>query len=502
MRCLTLAEALRRRGGAARFVCRSHPGGLVELPRQHGMAVCAIPEARAPRAAADPEHYDWLGVTQKEDAQQTIQALQGEHPDWLIVDHYGLGAPWERRLRGHAGKLMIIDDLANRRHDCDLLLDQNYSTNGASRYRKLVPETAALAIGPRYALLRPEYRQHREMLRARDGRVRRVLIFFGGSDPLDMTGMALDALSGAEFDRLEVDVVIGPNNPNRARLERQIAMRPLTRSHGQRPHLADLMAQADLAIGAGGTTTWERLCLGLPSLAVSIAENQVPICSALSDAGLLRYLGHHDEVQPSTIASALRECIAEPDALVDTSSRSKLAVDGFGVMRLAEYLDPTPAKSLRLRPATPADMLLYFGWANDPEVRRQAIDTAEIRLEKHREWFAAKLVATQSRLFVMCAAELPVGQIRFDRDGTDAWIDYSIDPLFRGRGWGTQLVALGMRQLPSCGPVTFRAEVKEANLASRSVLGRLGFAEATSPRGPGLTTFRLDAAARSLPGAD
>ena len=281
MRCLTLAEDLRERGVATRFVCRAHPGHLIEWLRQRGMAVHAMPEPAESRGMSAPEnHSDWLGVTQTEDADQTIQALRGEHPEWLIVDHYGLGSAWERRLRGHAGKLMVIDDLANRPHDCDLLLDQNYSTGSAGRYRELVPEMAALALGPRYALLRPEYLQHRLVLRERDGRVRRVLIFFGGSDSYNMTGMALAALSGAEFDRLEVDVVIGPNNVHRARLERAIAERPLTTAYGHRPHLADLMAQADLAIGAGGTTTWERLCLGLPSLVVSIAENQEPTCEA------------------------------------------------------------------------------------------------------------------------------------------------------------------------------------------------------------------------------
>ena len=500
MRCLTLAEDLRERGLATRFVCRAHRGHLIELLRQRDMVVHAMPEPAEPRGiSASESHSDWLGVTQAEDADQTIQALQGEHPDWLIVDHYGLGSAWERRLRGHTGKLMVIDDLANRPHDCDLLLDQNYSTDSAARYRELVPEMAAQALGPRYALLRPEYLQHRLVLRERDGQVRRVLVFFGGSDSYNMTGMALAVLSGAEFDCLEVDVVIGPNNVHRARLERAIAKRPLTTAHGHRPHLADLMSQADSAIGAGGTTTWERLCLGLPSLAVSIAENQEPTCQALAGAGLMRYLGRHGEVQPSMIASALRECIGEPEALVELSGRSRLAVDGLGTMRLAEYLDPTPAKLLRLRPAAPDDELLYFDWANDPEVRRQAIRTDEIPLERHQEWFAATLGTTRSYLFVMCAGELPVGQIRFDWDGADARIDYSIDPLFRGRGWGTQVVALGVKHRLKSGPITFRADVKEANLASRSVFGRLGFDECPGPEGTGLRTYRFDPAVRSLP---
>jgi UDP-2,4-diacetamido-2,4,6-trideoxy-beta-L-altropyranose hydrolase len=503
MRCLTLAEALRARGGSVRFVCRSHSGAPIDLVKQRGMTISVLSEPLKSRTSADSGDYaDWLGVTEEEDASETIEALDGQYSDWLIVDHYGLGSTWELKLRRHARKLMVIDDLADRGHDCDLLLDQNYSVGAAGRHRTLVPDGAAVAAGSRYALLRPEYLQFRRALRPRDGLVRRVLIFFGGSDPCNMTGRALDALSAPEFRQLEVDVVIGPNSVHRAELERAIGARPLATSYGQRPHLADLMAQADLAIGAGGTTTWERLCLGLPSLVASIAANQEPICAALSSAGLLRYLGRQDDVQSSTIAHELRECIAQPELLAELSSRSQLTVDGLGTMRMTERLDPTPSRSLRLRFATADDLVLYFNWANDAEVRRQAIRTQEIKLEKHRDWFAARLATARSHLFVMCAGELPVGQIRFDRQGAEALIDYSIDPLFRGRGWGGRLVALGVRQLLESGSVTFRADVKEGNLPSRAVFAKLGFVESISHEAPGLRTYLFDPTLRNLPSPD
>jgi RimJ/RimL family protein N-acetyltransferase len=324
------------------------------------------------------------------------------------------------------------------------------------------------------------------------------MIFFGGSDPSNMTRMSLDALSAPELSHLEVDVVIGANNRHRADLEQAIAERPLTHSYGHRAHLADLMAQADLAIGAGGATTWERLCLGLPSVVISIAENQEPACRTLSQMGLVRYLGDHGRVQPSMIANALMEFMTDPDALVDVSVRSQLTVDGLGAPRLAESLDPTPAQSLRLRPATADDLLLYFGWVNDPDVRRQAIHTEEIAMDRHQDWFAARLAAPDSHLFVMCAGNLPVGQVRFDRDGSEARIDYSLEPLFRGRGWAKHLMALGMQQMLSCGPIVFRADVKQANLSSRAVFTRMGFAESASSDGSGLVSYRFDPARHGI----
>jgi UDP-2,4-diacetamido-2,4,6-trideoxy-beta-L-altropyranose hydrolase len=492
MRCLTLAEALRDRGSRTRFVCRSHVGNLCELLKRRGMDVSALP-AESANAPADGAYSDWLGVTQETDARDTIETFRGERPDWLIVDHYALDADWERRLQPYVGRIMVIDDLANREHDCAALLDQNDASNAAARYRPLVPDGCALIAGPRYALLRPEYRQFRDRRRKRDGSVRRVLVFFGGTDPHDVTGMALDALSTGELAHLQVDVVIGANNPHRGRLMQKISARARTEPHGPRAHLADLLSESDLAIGAGGTTSWERLCLGVPGLVVSIAANQEPICRDLAQAGLVRYLGAHTQVDAASIARNLREWIARPAELAEISVRAEVTVDGLGAPRLAEYLDPTPAAALRLRPAVPGDMALYFAWANDPEVRRQAIRTEEIALETHRRWFEIKLAAPESELFVMCAGDLPVGQIRFDREAGEARIDYSIDPLFRGRGWAARLVALGMQGMQGHGPVSFRAEVKDRNLASRAVFRRLGYTESAS-QGGDLVTYLYDPA--------
>lgn len=494
MRCLTLAEALRARGASVTFICRAHSGHLMELLRQRGIDVNALPAPEHPTQETGLGHYAaWLGTSEEEDADRTIAALQDEPPDWLVVDHYALSAIWERRLRRIVRRIMVIDDLANRSHDCDLLLDQNYSLAAEERYKGLVPARCAFMVTPRYALLRPEYVRHRRASPARKEQVERLLIFFGGSDPHDMTGRALQALRQPELDRVAVDVVIGANNPNRETLLSAISARPLTSSHGPRDHLADLMEQADLAIGAGGITTWERMCLGVPSIVISIAENQRPACEALRDAGLVRYLGPHDQVRVSDIADALRECIKNSDRLPELSARMQMIVDGLGTSRLAEYLLPTARESLRLRPAAAEDMLFYFDWANDPEVRRQAIRTQEIPFEQHRAWFTAKLAAGKSHLFVLQAGETPVGQIRFDVAGSVATISYSIDAMFRGRGWARQLVSLGVQRLRNL-PLRFRAEVKQSNTPSNAVFLGLGFRECTSASNAsrGLRTYVLD----------
>jgi UDP-2,4-diacetamido-2,4,6-trideoxy-beta-L-altropyranose hydrolase len=499
MRCLTLAECLRERGGEVQFVCGDHPGNMAELLRQRAMKVALLPRTRAAEAAvADADYGEWLGATQSQDAEQTARALRGMHVDWLIVDHYALGADWEGRLREHAHHVLAVDDLANRRHDCDLLVDQNFSAAVQDRYHELLPAGCRSLLGPHFAMLRPEYRLGRPAARPRSGDVRRILIFFGGSDPLNLTGMAIDALCDPEFHELQVDVVVGVNNPHRPLLEEKAAGRPRLRLHGPQLHLADLMAEADLAIGAGGGTTWERMCVGLPSIVVSIAENQRPACESLAKAALIIYGGHHGAVQAADLTAALRRARADPELLAEISSRGQLMVDGWGSLRVIESMQPSARSSLRLRAANAGDLYQYFLWANDPDVRAQSLQVQTILLENHRKWFAAKLASPDSHLFVMQAGDLPVGQIRFDREGNEERIDYSIDKCFRGRGWAHQLAALGISRVSPRSGMVFRAEVKDSNLPSLAVFSRLGFSE-TSSQG-GLRVFRFDPARHNLNG--
>lgn len=496
MRCMTLAELLRERGTEASFVCRAHHGNLIELLRNRGFSVAILPApAHATDRADDEDYAAWLGVSQAEDADQTTAALEGNRPDWLVADHYSLDAAWEKSMRPNASRILVIDDLPNRVHDCDVLLNQNYSSRGPERYAGRIPDGCRLLLGPRYALLRPEFARHAGPVAPSARIVRRIFVFLGGTDQGDVTGLALDALSDAEFAALEVDVVVGANNPHRESLKAKASKRPDTRLHEPATKLAELMVDADVAIGAGGGTTWERLCLGVPSLVASIAANQVPACEALSDDRMIRYLGADTNLTAAAIGAALRALIESPGALTELAERGRQAVDGHGARRVAEFLDPTLPARLQLRPAADRDSHLYLGWVNDAEVRRQSLRSEPIPWARHRDWFAGKLASAQSRLYVMEARELPVGQIRFDRDGVETRIDYSIDPLFRGRGWAVRLVELGLHEMNRDPATTFRADVKESNPASRTVFAKLGFAESGSRSGDGVRVFRLSSAA-------
>lgn len=329
MRCLTLADALKRRGAQIRFVSRDLPAHLGEMLAGKGMELVALGKGMASQED-DLAHSHWLGASQADDAQATICALSGQEWDWLVIDHYALDARWESSLRSMVRQIMVIDDLADRLHDCDVLLDQNFYADMQTRYSGKVPAYCRLLLGPLYALLRDEFREFRKRVKSRTGEVKRILVFFGGVDADNYTGLAMEALTGLDIKNIELEVVIGAQHPNRTEIEQACASQGYA-CHVQTSRMAELMAAADLAIGAGGSASWERCCLGLPALLIALAENQVAIAQALDSSGACVYLGTKEQVDSSVIRNATAEMLAEQDRVEMISRCASSLVDGLGV---------------------------------------------------------------------------------------------------------------------------------------------------------------------------
>lgn len=342
MRCLTLADELRSRGAECHFICREHPGNLIGLIQGRGFAAAAMPAGAADFRSGDvmaTPHAHWLGCDWQIDAEQTLDVVRAIKPDWLVVDHYAIDSRWEEKLRPQARRILIIDDLADRRHLCDFLLDQNwFGADMSRRYQGLVSDHCVSMLGPGYALLKPEYATLRNLMPSRDGEVRRVLVFMGGSDPTNETGKVMDALAQPGLEHLVVDVVLGVNHPDPGSMASKAEARLATYLHSGLPSLAGLMARADLMISAGGSTSWERMCLGLPAIVISIAENQTTTSKAMMEAGYIDFLGDRSEVEFQMIAAAVRRCLAEPPRLRRMSRKSQELVSGSGAERVCEIV--------------------------------------------------------------------------------------------------------------------------------------------------------------------
>lgn len=286
MRCLTLADALRERGAQSTFICRPHAGHLFDLFQQRGhMAKALAPADDAYTAPADECHAKWLGTDWANDAAQTQQALGDQVVDWLVVDHYALDRRWEQTMRTHTRRIMAIDDLADRPHDCDLLLDQNLG-HQALDYRALVPTECRLLCGSKYALLRPDFASIRKYSLQRRvlPELRELLITMGGVDKDNATAKVLQMLRACSLpEDCKITVVLGLTAPWLDTVNKlaQAMPRP-TRVLSGVSNMARLMADSDLAIGAAGSTAWELCCLGVPNLLVCTAANQASVITALA----------------------------------------------------------------------------------------------------------------------------------------------------------------------------------------------------------------------------
>ncbi|ATG91328.1 UDP-2,4-diacetamido-2,4,6-trideoxy-beta-L-altropyranose hydrolase [Methylomonas koyamae] len=477
MRCLTLADALRERGAEVAFISREHPGNLFALIEASGHRLLRLPE---PKAVADARlaHAAWLGATQTEDAQQTVTALgQFADPDWLIVDHYAIDEEWEATLRPLAGSIMVIDDLADRRHDCDLLLDQNLQDQtGQTRYDGLLPATAIKLIGPKYALLRPEFKSLRATARTRTGAVKRVLVFFGGGDPSNETGKVLSALKSLACEDLAVDVVVGGANPHYPQLLELSAQLSGCNLYRQVGNMAELMADADLSVGAGGGAMWERSCLGLPTIAISVAANQQPGCEAMAKQGAILYLGAAERVSAEQVASALRVVLCSPWLLSNLSAAAASVADGSGAVRVCNQLI---RRRLQVRLAAPSDCEQVFGWRNDENTRKFFFNNELVAWERHREWFSAKLAAADCVLLIGQDADDAIGVLRYDIRQRVATVSIYLDPQKHGLGYGSALLAAGELWLKQHRPLVteLKAEVVSENIASKRAFVKAGFEE-------------------------
>jgi len=316
MRCLALAEELRQKGTDINFICREEAGNLISYIENREYNVDQLPRE------IDIE-------TDRRLTKKILSKYEGK-PDWLIIDHYHIDISWEYPLKKYAKRLMVIDDLANREHDCDLLLDQNYNKN-ENRYNGFVPEDCIQLLGPKYAILRPQFLKARENLRERDGGVTRILVFMGGSDPQNVTSKVLRAIHMLERSDIAVNVVVGNLSPYHDEVKTLASKVSNINCHHNIDNMAALMLSADLCIGAGGTATWERCCVGLPTITLILAENQKDISESLAKEGALINLGWYHNVTENNIKEKIEGLIDNPQKMVSMSDKSRRLVDGKGV---------------------------------------------------------------------------------------------------------------------------------------------------------------------------
>jgi UDP-2,4-diacetamido-2,4,6-trideoxy-beta-L-altropyranose hydrolase len=390
----------------------------------------------------------------------------------LVVDHYGRGAVFEQACRAFAKRIVVVDDLANRAHDCDLLVDSNAAS--AAAYHALVPANCPVLAGPAYAALDPAFRRVRAAaLARRDGRpVERVLIGFGQVDLPNATARALRALEHTRY-RGAIDVALGRAAPHLATIRKEISAR--ARLHVDTADMAALMTEADLAFGAGGTTSWERCCLGLPALLVEIADNQRGVIAALERTGAALGVGADAQTDPEALAGALRALLADGKRRMRMGAVSASLVDGRGADRiLLAAIGSVHAKAgevtLRLAEADDEGWLLEL--QRKPETRKFANDSRLPEAEEHARWFRATLADPSRLLTIVESSGKRAGILRLDRGAEADRVNIATDPAYHRRGVGAAALALAARISPGR---ALDAQVLTGNAPSLALFQSAGY---------------------------
>jgi UDP-2,4-diacetamido-2,4,6-trideoxy-beta-L-altropyranose hydrolase len=462
-RCLAIAEALAETGWRVRFSASRGTAAMVPAIAAENFSV-----------------HELTGNVEEEPAELRADCLDGV--DLFIVDHYQRDIRFEEACRSFARRILVMDDATGRRHDCDFLVDA--AASDRSVYTGGIPTRARLLLGPPYALMRRAFvARRREALRRRDGRpVEKILVSFGAADPWNVTPVVLDAIANFT-DGISITVALSSRAPHLDEVRSKL--------HGRiqivlDADMAELMAEADLAIGAPGASSYERAVLGLPSIIVMLADDQRSVARKLTEAGAAIDAGRFDAALPARLGAITQSLIGDAGARGRMAEAATNLVDSRGRQRLLCALvgeaSARDGSSVNLRLAEASDEEWLLQLQRMPQTRRHARNTSVPSAEEHACWMAWTLSDADKFLLLIEVGGERAGSIRLDRlngKGPAFEISIAVCPHFHGRGIGSVALSLARRLLPAA---AFDAEVLPENVASRALFARAGFRKVSATR--------------------
>jgi UDP-2,4-diacetamido-2,4,6-trideoxy-beta-L-altropyranose hydrolase len=465
VRCASLARALISAGARCSFVCRPTEGHLLDWLASQGLEAVGLP---AGTAHTDPGFL--------EDATATADAVRRSvgRADWLVVDHYSLDATWERQLRSVACRIAALDDLADRPHAVDLLIDPNLQS-GQQRYASVTDAGCQQLLGVRYALLRPEFvATAAEPPRTRSPRVERLLACVGGTDPQNVLPVIVAAWKRLAEPRPRLDIAVGPGTANADALRQLCGTLPDVHLHMPAHDMAKLMASADLMVCSAGSISWERCCVGTPALMVTTAGNQADNLRALVRQRAGISLGSSADLNAPALAALLERLRIRTRLLQRIGRRARGLVDGHGARRVASLM---LRDRLTLRAAVAADAEMVWPWRNHPATRRHFFDPRPVPLDSHLAWWSAAVSDPQKSLLIATIGNNAVGVMRLDHGLHTSTVSIYLDPLLSGLRIGERLLAATQswttRHREGC--LVLRAEILPDNRQSIRCFESAGF---------------------------
>ena len=469
MRCLTLAKSLKRHKVTVKFICRKHHGNLIDEIKLQGFEVFELKFLDTCDIDRSSNYSHWLGVTQQQDSNECVDFFQFKEIDWMVIDHYSIDEVWQKELKPYYKNLMVIDDLANRKHLCDILLDQTFGRN-KNEYTKLVPKFCKLLLGSYYSLLRPEFENWRgfSLNRRKNFKFNNILVSMGGIDSDNITEKILDSIACCDLpDNIGITVVMGKMSPNIESVKRKsYALRYKVKIKIGVDNMAEIMSKSDIAIGASGSTTWGRCCLGLPTIQISIAENQEHIVKNLNDVKVVKIIKDVSQLKdsiPAVIKSSVKMSLA-----------SSSIVNGEGVNKVVNFIffKDKYADLFSIRPARENDSDFVYR-TQTKETRKYYLNPEVPTIGKHTKWFLYIMSSLTSQLFIITFGHQNAGVLRVDNIKHNE-ISVSIAILSNYRGKGIARIALLDLEKLIPGRV-LKATIHKDNLFSNNLFLKLGY---------------------------
>jgi UDP-2,4-diacetamido-2,4,6-trideoxy-beta-L-altropyranose hydrolase len=483
VRCLRIASEMRARGTSVHFVlshfAQDWSGRLVES----GFPVHYLQHQGAEECRCGGNHEwqpekIWDGNLQERDAREFSALIKTLNISLIVLDHYGLDVVWEQAVSAGAETLVVIDDLANRRHDCDILVDYNFAKE-TRRYEELVPSKTKLMLGVKYAPLTEEHFPHDQIIFA-ERPIRRVFISMGGGMGMGFLVEIVTAVAQTFRSDVEIRVVL-PFNAAASRKIMALIPNKNVEFLAPLPTLVGEYRAADLAIGAAGVAALERMALGVPSVTLITADNQVSPAEGMSIYTGETFLDARGKFAMSELKNSLIATAQARVAMQERAFLNQFLIDRFGLTRLVRAILPTSPLKMVVRQAKQTDCATYLIWANDPQVRLNSISQDQVETASHVRWFRHAISSTDMILYVGELDGLPFGQVRFQKEKNDWWLSYSIDCDFRGLGLGRDLIEMALTKFAAANPKTdVHGVVKIGNKASIKVLQSTGFVASSS----------------------
>lgn len=459
-RCLVLARQLKQAGNQVYFISKKHNQFLSEEISSEFLLLTI--EKDYSDDQINVTYESWIGNLTNDLIQTNEYLSQIGDVDLVVIDHYSIGYEYESKLL--TKKICVIDDIHQQKHFCHFLINVNPGSRPMDYLITTDNQLTRFLLGLNFSFIDKSLIQQ-------DRVGKKILIYFGANDS-DHNTLKFVQYLVKKKSNFEFIVVLDKKHPTYTEIEKLINENSNFELHGINNYFSQLLVQTYLFIGAGGSTTWERAFIGIPSIVVCVAENQVENCEIAESFEIAKYVGFSNDIDRVKLEEVYN-FIQNDGATINRMRNSCYGLlDNQGCFRISQIFEqPTQMNELQFRLATIKDAEFLFNIRNDELTRKNSFHSSVISFEEHLLWFENSLKTRNRQIFIVANARQEIGSIRIDYNKSDAYLSWNLDPKLRGQGLGKKMLYEYIYKFPR----KYKAKIKNENFTSIRIAEHAGF---------------------------